>query len=238
MKIATKILCTIGTTLLLSTAAHTADLSAKQIMQNALKFIQDKQKYAFEAVIIDEVKDGKETTKFRNDVVIKIQRADKLRMDRLMGGVHKGYYINNGQFTMIDHQDNFYAQVETPKTIDAALDFIFKKYDISAPLSALIYSSMKGRTDLNKGKNFGIRTIGGVECNYVAFANRDREVHVWVATGEEPLVQAFSVIDKTLQERARTNTTIVWKLNADISDSDFQFEAPSDATKISIDERN
>ena len=238
MNIYKKILYTAGATLLLSTATHAADLSAKQIMQNALKFIQDKQKYAFEAVIIDEVKNGEETTKFRNDVAIKVERPDSLRIDRLMDGVHKTYYIDNGQFTMIDHQHNFYAQVETPKTLDGALDFIFKKYDISAPLSALIYSSMKGRSNLKNSKNFGIRTLGGVECNYVAFAGKSRQVHVWIATGEEPLIKAFSVVDTTLKDHPRTNTTIVWKLNTEVSDSDFVFEAPKDATMITIDNKN
>lgn len=83
-----------------------------------------------------------------------------------------------------------------------------------------------------------MRTLGGVECNYIAFADRDREVHVWVAAGEEPLVKAFSVVDTTLKGHPRTNTTIVWKLNSEISDSDFVFEASKDATKISIDNKN
>ncbi len=239
MKLYKKILYTTGVTLLLgNTALVAANTSAKSIMKNAFKYVEHMDKYAFDAVIVDEVKDDDGVTMYRNDVSIKVDRPQRLRVDRRQDGKNKTYYIDDGQFSMIDHSFRFYAQVKTPKNLDKALDFLFKKYDINAPLSSLIYSSMKKRTQFKRSKNFGLRMLNGIECNYVAFKDRDREIHVWIATGSKPLVQAYTIIDTALADNPKTNTIITWKNDTKIVDSDFIFKAPEDATKISIDSKN
>ena len=68
----------------------------------------------------------------------------------------------------------------------------------------------------------------------MAFSNGLREVHVWVATGDEPLIKAYSIIDKMDEDDYRINTSITWDLHAKISDSDFIFKAPKGVEKISV----
>lgn len=66
---------------------------------------------------------------------------------------------------------------------------------------------MHKRAKFNTSKNFGIVTVDGTECHYVVFSNELREVHIWVATGDEPLVKTYSIIDKTDKGEVRMNTT-------------------------------
>jgi hypothetical protein len=60
------------------------------------------------------------------------------------------------------------------------------------------------------------------------------EVHVWITTGETPLVKAYSIIDTSIKGKPRRNTSIRWNTDPDFSDNVFIFTAPKNATKISV----
>jgi hypothetical protein len=240
MKLHKKLLCTAGIALLFTgTSLFAAEQSARDILNKAYEYIGSMDKYAFDAVIIDdELQDGEVTKKYRHDVSVKVDRPGKLRVDTKGDVKNRTNYLNDGLFTMIDHGFGYYGQLETPKTIDGALDLIFEKYGIRAPLAQLIYSDMDKRVKFNRSKYFGIVDVAGVECDYVAFKSRVREVHVWIATGDKPLVINYSIIDTTTKSYSRINTSIHWNNNPKISDSDFIFNAPKGATKISVESAN
>ncbi len=238
MKLYKKILFATGVAILLGNSTLVAaDTSARSVLKKAFHYIGDMDKYAFHAVVIDEILTDGKIVKHRNDIFLKIDRPDKLRFDRKFEGHSKSYYLNSGLFSMIDHELNLYGQLKTPKSIDKSLDFLFKKYDISAPLSSLIYSDMYKRTKAKRGKNFGTRTFNGVECNYIAFKDKAREIHVWVATGDKPLVQGYTIIDTAIEGHPKSYTTIMWDDKTKIVDSDFDFIAPKNATKISVNKK-
>jgi hypothetical protein len=191
MKLHKKLLCTAGIALLFTgTSLFAAEQSARDILNKAYEYIGSMDKYAFDAVIIDdELQDGEVTKKYRHDVSVKVDRPGKLRVDTKGDVKNRTNYLNDGLFTMIDHGFGYYGQLETPKT-------------------------------------------------YVAFKSRVREVHVWIATGDKPLVINYSIIDTTTKSYSRINTSIHWNNNPKISDSDFIFVAPKNAAKISVESAN
>ncbi len=222
-----KLLTVAGVTLLLTgTNLVAAEKSAKEIIQNAYSYIGSMDKYAFDAVVTDETA--------RQTVSIKIDRPNRGRIDTKGDIKNRSNYIDNGLFTMMDHTYDYYGQLKTPKTIDGTLDFIFDKFGIKAPLASLIYSDMGKRIKFTSSKYFGRMDVAGVECDYVAFKSRAGEVHVWIQTGDKPLVKAYSIVDTTAKGNPRKNTSLAWDLDPKISESDFVFKAPKGAAKISI----
>jgi len=236
MELYKKLLSATGVVLLLGgTVLFAKEQSPKEIMDRAFAYIDSMDQYAFKAVVVDNetTEDGK-INQYRFDVSVKVDRPDKLRVDT------KGYlrdrsnYLNHGVYTMMDHEFNYYGQLQTPEKIDDALDYIFEKYGIYSPLAQLIYSNMHKRVKFITSKNFGTMMVDGTECDYVAFSNYVREVHVWIAKGDNPLVKAYSIIDKTGEDDYRINTSLTWDTKAQISDSDFVFKVPKGAEKISV----
>lgn len=240
MKLYKKLLCATGVALFLgSTSLFATEQSPRDILNKAYEYTGSMDKYAFKAVIIDnETKDDGTMSKDRYDVSVKVDRPGKLRVDTKGTTKDRSSYINNGVYTMIDHGFGYYGQLNTPETIDGALDHIFENFGIKAPLAQLIYSDMDKRLKFIKSKSFGTMMVDGTECNYVAFSNLVKEVHVWIATGDEPLMKAYSIIDKTGKNEYRINTSLHWDTNAKISDRDFVFTAPKGAEKISIQSAN
>ena len=235
MKLAKKLLYITGAALLLGSTALSAKVSeAKAITQNMFDYVGSLEKFAFDAIVInDDIQDGK-NVKHTHNVSVKVDRPDRFRIDVKGDIKNRSSYLNGGTYTMIDHGFNYYGQLKTAKNIDATLDQLFEQYGIQAPLAQLIYSDMRKRSKMRRSKYFGKVTLDGVECDYVAFANKNRIVHIWIERGDKPLVKHFVIIDKTAEGNPRSETAIKWNLNAKISDSDFIFAAPKGASKISV----
>jgi len=235
MKLYKRTLGVVGVGLLLTgTQLFAAQMNAKEVVSKAYAQIGSMDKYAFSAVISDnETIEGKTTT-YKQNVSVKIDRPGNLRADTTGDVKNRSNYMHKGQYTMIDHGFGYYAQLNTPETIDETLDYLYDKFGIRTALSTLIYSDMGKRIKFKKNKYFGAVDVAGVECDYVAFKNGNREIHVWITTGDNPLVKTYSIIEGD----TRVNTTLVWDTNPQFSQSDFIFKAPKGVTKISVDSAN
>ena len=240
MKLHKKVFCVLGLGLLLSgTTLVAAEKSAKDVINNAYQYLGSMDKYAFKAVVSeDAVENGEIVKTYKQNVSAKVSRPNSLRVDTKGDIKNRSNYINNGLYTMMDHKFSYYGQIKTPKSIDGTLDFIFTKFGIKAPMASLFYSDMHKRVKFKQSKYFGRVDVAGVECDYVAFKNSIREIHVWIATGDKPLVKTYSVIDTDTQGNPRMNTSLTWIENPSISESDFVFNAPKGALKVSIQSAN
>lgn len=236
MKLYKNLICLTGVVLLsYSTSLLAEEKSASDIMNKAFSYVGSMDKYAFTAVVVEnEIAENGNAIKYRHDVSVKVDRPEKLRVDIKDEIKDRSNYFNKGIYTMMDHGFGYYGQVEVPETIDDTLDYIYEEYGIRSPLAQLIYSDMHKRAKFKTSKNFGTVVIDGTECDYVAFSNSAREVHVWIATGDKPLVKAFSIIDKTGEGELRMDTSLYWKNGSIVSDKDFIFNAPKGATKILV----
>jgi len=239
MKLHKKVLCVVGLGLLLTgTNLVAADKSARDVINNAYQYLGSMDKYAFTAVVSeDAVEDGAIVKTYKQNVSAKVSRPNNLRVDTKGDVKNRSNYLNDGLYTMMDHNAGFFGQIKTPKSIDGALDFIFTKFGIRSPMASLFYSDMNKRVKFKKSKYFGTMDVAGTECDYVAFKNNTREIHAWIATGDKPLVKTYSIIDTGTNGNPRMNTSLTWT-NASISDSDFVFKAPKGASIITVNSSN
>jgi len=218
-----------------STTVMAEEKSATSVINNAYNYIDKLQNYAFDAIVIDKSKnDGNVVGQYKHTINIKVARPNRLRVD-IKGDLKNSInYLNNGTYTIVDYESNYYGELKTPKNINQALDFIFDKYGIRSPLATLIYTDMSKRARFTRSKYFGKEIVSGVECDYIAFKNSSKEIHIWVATGDKPIVKYYTEFNEFYQ----INTTIFWNENPQISNSNFIFTAPTDAVKISIESAN
>ena len=225
--------------MLLASVAAMAAPSATEILAKAREYRATLSSYAFKAALYEDVVgDGKVIETIKTDVDAKVKRPDKLRVEVKNKYKDRTSYLNNGLFTMVDHGYGYYGQLKTPKEIDKALDFIFNKYGINAPLAAFLYTHMEKRTHFTKGKYFGTREIGGVACDYVAFRSKGQELHLWIARGEKPLVINFVLIDLSSSAKPKTSASLKWDTDVKFSDSIFTFVPSKGLHKIEVEPAN
>ena len=232
MKSPQKFLFATGLGLLLSTSTLLADTTSPQeIAKKTYSVLDSRQTYAFDATIVNHSDEGTN----KHQVSVKVNRPNQLRVDVTGDIRNRSNYINNGDYTVYDYDKKMYLHLETPKDLNKALDNLFDRYEIKSPLAQLVYTNMGSRIKFDRSKNFGVVDLAGVECHYLAFSDKVKEVHVWITTGETPLVKHYRVIDKTSKNNAYKSTTIHWKKASTVSASDFVFTAPKDAQEVFID---
>lgn len=230
MKSPHKFLLTAGLGLLLSTSTLLADMSAKEIAKKVYDALDSRQSYAFDAIIVNNSDDGTN----KHTVSVKVNRPNQLRID-VKGDIrNRSNYLNNGTYTIYDYDKNMYVHIKTPKDIEQTLDTLFDTLKVKAPLAQLIYTDMGERIKFDKSKNFGMVDVAGEECHYIAFSDKTKEVHVWVTTGDTPLVKHYMIKDKTSKNNASKSTTVYWKKGSSVSAGDFVFSAPKNAQEVFI----
>jgi hypothetical protein len=241
MQYSKKFLSLVGVGLLLgSTSLVAEEKTAISIIKNVYAYTGSMDKYTFDTIITNENVEGdKVVNKSRHEVKVKVDRPGNLRIDITGDAKDRTNYAHNGKYTVIDRDFGYYAELDTPKTIDGTLDYIVKDYGMTPVLSALIYSDMEKRIRAKSGKYFGSMDVAGVECDYIAFNAKPKEVvHVWITTGDKPLIKAYSVIKTNPTGHSRMNASLIWDTDAKISESDFVFSVPKDVMKISIESAN
>jgi len=205
--------------------------NAKKILSNSYSYLASLQKYSFVANVIDEVnEDGNIITMTKNSDV-KIQRPSKFRVDSKSDYIDRTIYLADGKFTIIDNNEKYYTIVDTKKNINKTLAYIGRKLGIALPLATLMRSDMTKVAKTKKLKYFGTRVVYGVECNYIAFKNKQTTVHMWIENSDTPLIRAAKIITSS---SGTTDIVVNWDVTPSFSDSVFAFNAPKGASNISI----
>jgi hypothetical protein len=165
---------------------------------------------------------------------VSISRPNKLRAVR-RGGYSEVELIFDGQTTTIfDRDDNVYAQVATPGSVDKLVDQLRGQYGIDMPGGDLLLSNIYDElmADVVQANHMGQGVIGGYDCEHLAFRNQDTDWQIWVRTGDKPLPCKLVITTKTVA--AAPEYTIVfhdWKTIAN-ADAAFAFKPPNGARPV------
>lgn len=229
MKLTPKLLLSTGFYLLAGTVTLFAEnMTPHAFVEKTSQALDNRQNYSFKAIVVNHLSDSSN----RHEVTVKVNRPNQLRVD-VKGDIrNRNTYINNGHYTVYDTDKNMYLGLETPKDLDKALDNLFDKFGIKSPLAQLVYTNMGNRIIFEHSKNFGIVDLAGESCHYLAFSDKNKEVHVWISTGETPLVKHYRIIDKT--DNSYQSISVHWNDDYRVQDKDFIFTVPKMAEQVFI----
>jgi len=212
---------------------------ATEIAERSYRYMGELDRYTFHATLTEELRNEKNRWQcYRQTVDVKVDRPDKLRIDIKSKEKERTSYLNKGVFTMVDHRFGYYGEIDTPQEIDKALAYIFDRYGINAPLSALLYTRMQKRIHFTRSKYFGTREVAGVVCDYIAFQNRHKTLHLWIARGKEPLIRSFTLMERNKEGKPKTSAFIEWNIHPTFRNNTFVFVPSGGLTKISVESAN
>jgi len=209
---------------------------ASAILMDAYRYLGSLDYFSFDAITTnDDIYHDVMLQEFTHRVHVDMIRPDKLQIHVSGDLKNRSIYMLNNSFTVIDHDLNFYGELQTPKTIDKTLDYLFEEFDIKAPLANLLYTDLDKRIAPKKnGYYFGMTRVDGKICHHIGFVNDQREFQVWIEKGKTPLVRKFSFIDKSEKFDLRSTTLLRWDIKPYFKRKHFLFKAPKDAEKISV----
>jgi hypothetical protein len=134
---------------------------------------------------------------------------------------------------------NLYTQIKIPGpgTIDNLVDVLREEYDRPLPAADLLMSNvykelMAGVIDI---KDLGSGVIGGVECDYFAFRNKEVDWQIWVTQGPKPYPRRYVITSKDMAHSPQYTIQIRnWKTGSAVASDDFVFNNLTKAKKVNV----
>ncbi len=167
-----------------------------------------------------------------------VQRPDKLAARMQSGNAPRSMALNGNTLTLVDHAAQTHAVVDAPGDIDTAVRSIYETFGFMPPVAELLVNDPKALMleGVRQATYVGTQSIGGVECDRLAFQQDGLSWQLWVATSDSlprRIVQTYPTVEggKPLNISADFSN---WKLNPALKESDFVVKIPSGSQAIEM----
>lgn len=166
-----------------------------------------------------------------------ISRPDQFRVTRT-GGYADVELISDGRsVTVFDKDRNVFARDETGGTIDAVLDKLRGDLMLDLPAADLLIGDSFNvlMADVVDAKHIGRGVIGGIDCEHVAFRNRDTDWQLWVEVGEQPIPCKMVITSKAVAAAPQYTIQFTeWQNGDEFPPGTFSFNPPADARQVNF----
>ena len=164
-----------------------------------------------------------------------LARPNNIRATRTGGFADVELIFDGNTLTLLRKNDNLYAQVEEPGSIEHLVDVLRDKYQRPVPGAELLMSNVYDRLMplVVDTKDLGSGVIGGVECNHLAFRTDEVDWQIWIAVGARPYPCRLVITSKQVvgfpQYTAQMRD---WKAGDEVAAVDFSFKNQTNAKKV------
>lgn len=208
---------------------------AEELLKKMSSLLARTQRFALEAEeTFDEVDDDSPRVALTNVRRIAVVRPNRAAADATGDTLDRAAWYDGKTLTLLDKAHNTYATLPAPDSIDKALEELAERFGVELPLADLLYADPFAvlTEGVTYGRYLGIHLAGGVPCHHLVFAQETIEWQIWIDAGQEPLPRklVISYVDEP-GEPQYTAIFRKWKLDLDLPDALFRFEAPEGAVR-------
>lgn len=174
---------------------------------------------------------------FGQTVNIHVKRPDRLRANAEGDLANQQFFFDGKSITLFNKDKNVYTTLEAPGTIEEALEYAQKTFDLSAPLADLIYPDAYNvlTQNVHSGHYVGLHLVRGIQCHHLVFIQDDIDWQIWIENSQTPLPRKMVITSKWLAGAPQfTALMSYWKTAARLPQDLFIFTPPVTAQKIDI----
>jgi hypothetical protein len=168
---------------------------------------------------------------------VNVVRPDKVVADVRGDEIDRRSVYDGKTLSILDRKHNVYAVIEAPGTIDALLDDLAKRYDMTVPLGDFFvadpYKALSSETET--GQYIGRAKVGGTDCHHLAFTQAEIDWEIWIDASGKPLPKKLVITYKKLPGSPRYSVTMLdWNTDPDTPAGLFEFKPPEGAEEIDV----
>ena len=186
---------------------------------------------------VEVVLDSGQKLQFDNTVSVTVRRPNGIHTIRKGLAFDQEVFYDGKQLTLYRTQQNYYATIDAPSTIDQMLDYAIDKLGVTAPAADLLYSNPYQvlMENVKTGSYVGATLLNGVKCHQLAFRGKDVDWQIWIEDGDRPVPRKF-VLTSTKIKGAPQYIGVFsdWDFAPQLSETEFTFVPPKEAVKISF----
>jgi hypothetical protein len=179
-----------------------------------------------------------EKIQFASSGKMLLSRPDKLRVSRTGGYADVEIVFDGKTISALGKNINAFTQMEAAGSIDQLIGKLRDMNIVSAPGADFLGTHVF--EDLMDGvigaKHIGLGVIDGVECEHLAFRNRDVDWQIWIEVGSRPIPRKYVITSKAIGAAPQYTLRIKdWKTDASAGAEAFTFAPPPGANKVALD---
>lgn len=234
------IILTLGVTPVLAeeTTAE-LDLEARAILMEMAEFISKVP--AFSVTLrsaYDAIQEDGQYLEFGERRHILLQRPDQLRVETVRSdGEHNLVLFDGEKITGFKADDNIFAQVEKPGTIDETLIYLVRDLQFKLPLARMLHTGFAQQLEkmITAVSYVEENVLFGVVTDHLAVRAENIDMQLWVAQGDEPLPRRIVItyMNAPGQPQFRGDFTD-WSIEPKVAADSFTFTPPADAEKVPV----
>jgi hypothetical protein len=220
----------------LALGSRLVDPRADELVREMSDLLASTKSFALEAEeIYDEVPEHLPRTQLTNLRHVALRRPDRMVGDASGDALNRSFWYDGKTVSIHEKEQNTYANLPVPSTIDGALDAIFERMGMVIPLADFVYEDVYARLmeSVQRGVYLGFHRVGDVPCHHLSFEQESIDWQLWIDAGEKPLPRKLVIAYKSEDEVPQYAVTMgKWNLNADLPEELFKFEPPEGAERI------
>ena len=172
---------------------------------------------------------------YAESVDLYVRRPDRFRAAIKGDLVKQDLYYDGNTITLTNPDLNFYATIEAPPEIEAALDHALESFGIEAPLAEFVHPSSDENLfeTVESASYIGLHSVHGVECHHVLLVLEETDAQIWIENSETPVPRKVVITSKMVTGAPQFTALLFdWNVDAKLTDNLFTFVAPEGAEKI------
>lgn len=212
------------------------EAKAAELLRQMSDFLNGLRQFSFHTEnSVDTVLPSGQKLQLGRAVDVFVRRPDRLRAQIDGDLLDQELFYDGRSITLFTKKANYYATIEAPPTIEAAMDHAIQSFGLVAPLVDLIYQKSYEilTEDVQSGFYVGLSSVLGVECHHLAFRGEELDWQIWVENSATPLPKKLVMTTKWVSGAPQFTALLTkWDVSPQLKDSFFIFVAPDNAQKI------
>ncbi len=222
--------------------AEGMDPAAERILKTMSAYLGGLPAYSASADVDIEIIDlTGQKLQFSSSVAIAAQRPGKLYVSRKGAFADVEVIFDGKTLTLYGKGLNIYMQIESPGTIDDAINNLQLDIGLDAPGADLFYADPYRilSSGVVSSTYLGTDYVNGVECHNLAFRKEQTDWQLWVRVGDAPLPMKYIITTKWVTGAPQYSVRFrEWNTKPQIDVGRFEFSAQEGARKLETIEVN
>jgi hypothetical protein len=192
-----------------------------------------------ESITREQVINGDLKVQKSSSAHVLVHRPDGLKAD-VSGDDGKSHsiFFDGKTMTVYMPRQSYYAQMDAPGPVGAAMDKAEDAYGVDFPASDFLrMASGEDLSDkLTAAGDVGESSVGGTVCEHYAYRTADVDYQLWIEEGQPdgPLPRRLVITSKKQPTQPEYTAVLTWDVSPTVYASSFKFTPPEGTTKIAF----
>jgi hypothetical protein len=208
-----------------------------ETLMNMARFLAQQQRFSVSVRSgYDAIQEDGERIEFGEKRRYLLQRPERLRVDFERSDGEQGMVLFDGkEITAFKADDNVYATVEKPGTVDGALVYLVRDLQLTLPLARMFHTMLPQQLERLVQSVDYVETdvLFDAPVDHLAVRTTEVDCQFWIAQGEQPVPLRVVLTYKDVPGEPRFWADFSdWNLAPEVSADRFVFTPPAGAEKV------